>query len=89
MVNIMEIVDWIVWILVASVGYFFSRTINKIEQRQDTHEKRINRVETDVAVIGKSVDNNFSTLSSSIENLQQQLSEIKALLIEELRKDKK
>lgn len=89
MESIKDIVDWIVWILVAAVGWFFNRTISKIESRQDRLEQRASEVEKDVAVIGKSVDNNFSTLSSSIDNLQTQLSEIKALLIEELKKEKR
>jgi len=89
MENIRDVVDWIVWILVAVVGWFLNRTINKIEQRQDKLESKLNDAERDIAVIGKSVDNNFSTLSSSIDDMKTQMSEIKALLIEELKKDKK
>jgi len=89
MENIRDVVDWIVWILVAVVGWFLNRTINKIEQRQDKLESKMNDAERDIAVIGKSVDNNFSTLSSSIDDMKTQMSEIKALLIEELKKDKK
>lgn len=88
MENIKDFVDWLVWILVAVVGWFLNRTVNKIERTQETHEKRLSRVETEVAVIGKSVDNNFATLSSSIDNLQTQLSEIKALLIEQIKDNK-
>ena len=89
MENIRDVVDWIVWVLVAVVGWFLNRTINKIEQRQDKLESKMNDAERDIAVIGKSVDNNFSTLSSSIDDMKVQMSEIKALLLEELKNNKK
>lgn len=88
MENIKDIVDWVIWMLVAVVGWFLKATISRIEKLQEKHEDRISKVETDVAVIGKSVDQNFATLSSSIGNIQTQLLEVKTLLIDELKKYK-
>ena len=88
-IAIKDIIYWVFGGLIAIIGWFLNRTINKVERVQETHEKRISKVETAVAVIGKSVDNNFATLSSSVDNLQTQLSEIKALLIEQIKENKK
>lgn len=89
MQNISDFIDWVIWLGVAVIGWFLNRTINKIEEQQKSHETRLNTVERDIAVIGKSVDNNFAALSSTIDNMQTQLTEIKALLIEEIKKDKR
>lgn len=88
-IAVRDIVYWVFGLMITVIGWFLNRTINKIEDQQEKHEDRISKVETAVAVIGKSVDNNFATLSNSVDNLQHQLSEIKALLIEQLKESKK
>lgn len=88
-IAVRDIIYWVFGLMITVIGWFLNRTINKIEDQQEKHESRISKVETGVAVIGKSVDNNFATLSNSVDNLQHQLSEIKALLIEQLKESKK
>ena len=87
-IAIKDIIYWVFGMLIAIIGWFLNKTINKIEAVQESHAERIGKVETGIAVIGRSVDNNFATLSSSVENLQAQLSEIKALLIEQIKNSK-
>ena len=87
-IAIKDIIYWVFGMLIAIIGWFLNKTINKIEAVQESHAERIGKVETGIAVIGRSVDNNFATLSSSVENLQTQLSEIKALLIEQIKNSK-
>jgi predicted PurR-regulated permease PerM len=87
-IAIKDIIYWVFGMLIAIIGWFLNKTINKIEAVQESHAERIGKVETGIAVIGRSVDNNFASLSSSVENLQAQLSEIKALLIEQIKNSK-
>lgn len=88
MIDIKDIIYWVLGILIAVVGWFMRGTMSRVEDTQKQHDKRINKLETEVAVIGKTVDNNFQSLSSSLDAMQVQISEIKALLIEQLKDNK-
>lgn len=88
MIELVDLIQWVLYGLVVIVGFFIQKTLNKIERDGEKKEERINALERTVAVIEKTVDNNFSTLANSMEALRSDLVEIKALLIEEIKKSK-